>query len=879
VYFNRRTLTLSLLFILFIMPLSAQSKEDQKFQRLALEHCTVKSWDIFSGLPSDSITSLYQDAEHYLWIGTFDGLLRFDGAEFKTFDETNTPGFSAHSAHTFIEDADGTLWIGTENEGLARYRNGTFTTFTIDDGLLSNSIRALAIDPEGSLWIGTNQGLMYYSNGSFEEPVYQTSNPFKGRQVNALLYDESNGLIAARSNGGLFLHADENPEPVIELAGERISASATTADNIPVVGTRSGRVFLLHAEGPVEKSELFIRGNQVRSMHAGGKSGALWIAGNNGLFCLDADNTLSHLPAEAHSVLQFLPKAVLEDHEGNLWVGTRSGGLHGFYPSRFTNYGKNFGPTGRTVNAAAEYPEGTYWIAADDGLYCLREGNWIENQLTETLAGVRVKHLQAGKNALYVSTISDHGVVVYTGKEIRYINSDSGLPSTVIKKTILDDGGNLWISSSGGVIKYEKPGEMTIYNRDTGFISDEIYDLFEDSRGRIWIATVEDGLVRFEHNGAYTRFTAAEGLSGEMVFSVYEDHKDRFWISTASGTFLMDQNDTLHPVGYAEGLPYLYVYNAVPLEDKLWFTSVRGLSSAALEEVADTALGKKEGFTVRHYGIEDGLLASPNALSWPYIDSTKRIWIPTHRGISVFDQTNPVHSPKDISVLFETVEIDGTTIQDPRSLPKAAKGIDKITVHFTGITFAHAHRTSFSYTLEGYDDRWYGPGPDRTAVYTKLPPGNYRFRLRAYVDEQIRGAGALTVTVKPVFHQRALFRIGLIILFAAVVTAVVMLQFARMGKKNRRLENILSGVYGNAVNRKKTNNTDDEEQKLMSIKQNYGLTDREIQVLRMVIAGKRDKEIAYSLDRAVSTVSNTVGRIYRKTGTGSRVELLTIVKS
>ncbi|MFP4444475.1 MAG: two-component regulator propeller domain-containing protein [Spirochaetia bacterium] len=197
-----------------------------------------------------------------------------------------------------------------------------------------------------------------------------------------------------------------------------------------------------------------------------------------------------------------------------------------------------------------------------------------------------------------------------------------------------------------------------IRNKKTGFPGNEIYDIFEDSLGRIWAATVRNGLFRFDTLDSYIRVHEQDGLSGEMNFSINEDRKGRFWISTAVGVYLIDQEDNPRLLTFEDGLPYLYVYNALPAGNHLWFSSVRGLSRTDLEEAARTALGRESRFSSDVFTFADGLLASPNALSWLFSDHQARLWIPTHRGISMLDTSKSIPSVKEWLLHIEQVTLD-----------------------------------------------------------------------------------------------------------------------------------------------------------------------------------------------------------------------------
>lgn len=776
------------LICLLAMSFFASLTTGAEVRKFPIEKYSVKNWDIFSGLPSDSVITIFQDSRKYIWIGTFDGLLKFNGREFRTYDATNTPGFKGHSAHILIEDKSSALWIGTENEGLAVQRNGVFETYTTEDGLPSNSIQALAFGPEGALWIGTNQGLCLLRDGIFNHPGGNRA--FDGNPVSQLFFHRDNGLIAALGNGGLYIHVDTNPVPVRELSEVKITAMSIDSQGDIWIGTRQGRIYRLSENGLEERVDLYIRGNGIRSIFCGGPSGSVWIAGNAGLFELknNGNGTVYFLDDE-HSALKYIGKTVLEDHEGNIWLGTRSGGAYALIPSPFTNYNEDTGLTNLTINTVAEGSDKTYWIGADDGLYGLRSGEFIENELTELLSGVRIKHVHAEEETLFVSTISSLGLILFDGKTVRFFNKSTGLPSNIVKKTIVDSKGYSWVSTSGGLVRLKENRDPELFNRDSGFVSNEIYDLFEDSSGRMWIATVDEGLVRFNSEYTYSVFTESSGLSGEMVFSVYEDAAGRFWISTAAGMFMMDEEDRVYPISYGNGLPYLYVYNAIPVGDDLWFTSVKGLARANLEEVAACARGGAGSFSIESFGIDDGLLASPNALSWPLVDDAGRIWIPTHRGLSVFHPADERTRAESWPVYIESVRSDEELIEKVSLLPVFEKGIKRLTLRFAALTFAHSEDVYYSYILKGYDTEWSAASDGPSAVYTGVKPGRYVFSVRAFDDGGVKkGEAAIRIIVAPGFLQSVYSKIVGIFIVIVITALIVFVRMRKIRKLNMRLE-------------------------------------------------------------------------------------------
>jgi signal transduction histidine kinase/ligand-binding sensor domain-containing protein/DNA-binding NarL/FixJ family response regulator len=775
-----------LLFLFFFFQAPVLFGHNDAFK---IEDYTVSTWNTISGLASDSIITIFQDMKKYIWIGTFDGLLRFNGREFVTFDETISPGFAAHSAHIIVEGNDGSMWIGTENEGLVHSRDEEFHTYASADGLPSNSVQSLAYDPEGRLWIGTSRGLCFYDEDSFHQPVYSNSNPFASRNITSLVYHRDAGLLAS-SEAGLFRNTDS--DPVLIPGTEELKLSAFWSDQNGTVwyGTRDGRLFFWDGDSLKERFIHGMKHTHIRSIYSGGPSGNLLVAGDGGFWSIEDGGfgKVSYLPSE-HSILKYIPKAVLEDHEGNIWIGTRTGGVSRLIPSLFTNYNGDDGFTDVTVNNAAGDNQNRLWIAADDGLYCLKNGKFIENNLTRQLAGIRVKHVFIHENELYVSTISPRGVVIYSHGTTDCLNKNTGLPSNVIKKTIVDSLGNIWISSSEGIITVKPDGQLIIRNNKTGFPGNEIYDIFEDSRGRIWAATVRDGLFRFDTGGSYIRFNEQNGLSGEMIFSINEDRQGRFWVSTAVGVYLIDGEDNPHLITYDDGLPYLYVYNALPVGPHLWFSSVRGVARADLEEAAQTALGRESWFAVDTFTFADGLLASPNALSWLFTDQEGRIWIPTHRGLSVLDTSKTIPSGNKWPLYIEQVILDDTAfnINNRNSCAKGTVG--RARFRYSALTYAHPHRARYSFFLQGYDSGWSELSKDAEAVYSKLKPGRYIFHVRVYdVKGGIKGEASLPFHITPRYYQTVIYKIVIILIIAASAAMFVFWRFNRMRRQNIKLD-------------------------------------------------------------------------------------------
>lgn len=773
--------------------------------------------------------------------------MRYNGKKFILYDESNTPGIIGHSANIFYELND-KLWIGS-GQGLILYVNGKFKTFTKENGLISNNIGAVIADGNGDIWIGSSQGLQQYINNNFIVPDYNIKNPFTGRSINFMAYHKELGLIVSCSDGGVYIHSESNPTLIKD--SKDIQVSALILKGKPIIGTRSGEIFEITENILIPFSNLPKVDSSVRGMHF--TENILWVITSKGLYKVTKDKTYSVLSnGNDHGLLQSIPKAILQDKIGNIWVGTRSRGLYALSPSPFVNYNQNNGFINNSVNSVAEFNKGTFWFATDKGLYSKDEQEFKENKLTQFLKGIRIKHLNATEEYLYISTISEYGVVIWDGNKIETVAKDQGIPHKVTKKTIKDSKGNLWISTSAGIVCIYPNKDIQIFNKDNGFLSDEIYDIFVDSNDRIWVTTVEDGLLRIENNGSYQRFSEREGLMGEMVFSIREDYQGDFWVGTASGCFLIRADDSIFPVSYTQGLPYLYIYNAQPFKEKIYFTSVKGFSYANLVDVKNVAIGLKEKFESRLLDWNKGLAGSPNALSWLYIDSSDNIWIPTHRGVSVYNESrNNIITENEIEIYIEDVKTDKHLFHDPETII-LDRPIDYISISYSVPGLSNKPEY-FIYFLEGYSRKWSNPTNDYKAVYTGIKSGKYKFKIKALDNFQSTIAYTeISIEIKK--DKRSVWIILMIVLIIASTILGLKTIYGRLSNKE------------NKINWSKIQN-------------DYSLAPRELEVVKLLTLGRRDKEIAIELDCAVSTVSNTLSRIYKKTSTGGRYELMKCISS
>lgn len=718
------------------------------------------SWLGHSGLPNSGVQCLAQTPDGYLWIGTQDGLFRFDGARFIGFNRRNTETFLSNDIFVLLVARDGKLWIGTDN-GLNCYYNNRFSVLTVEDGLPSSIIRALYEDNNGNLWVGgggADGGLSCL--GKNKNVVLTTADGLLHNTVYAICED-GEGNFWVGTKGGLSRR--ENDKFVTFTLGEN--------SNLIV-------------------NDLFV-----------GRSGVLWVATEaDGLFCVEGGQS-KHFDSQ-----NYLPNnkvaTIFEDRSGNMWFGLQDA-LCRLANGKFESYGVEQGWASGRVCGFHEDLEGSLWVVSiGGGLRRLREGKFLNFTTKQNLAADLVWSIcQDRADNVWIGT--SNGLSRYYNGELTNYTIEEGLSSNTIYSICEDLAENLWFGTDGGGLIHFRDNKFTTFSKAEGLPSETIFSICEDSNGRLWIGgrngelsifrggkftvvepqpnsprgaiwsicedrqknlwfgTLGTGLCRLA-NDKFTSFTVADGFSSNIIYDVYEDLEGGLWCGSNGGGLNYFCNGKVTALTVDNGLFDNVIYRI--LEDdqnRLWMTSNRGLFYVSKNELKAVIEGSVETVASIVFGEADGMLTSEcNGGTQPagWRTSDGKLWIPTMHGMAVIDPRRLLVNSLAPPVLIEEIVADEQTFAPARSLEFVA-GTDKIEIHYTALSFIAPERMRFRYRLGGFDREWVEAGARRTAYYTNLPPGDYRFQVAACNADGIwNNIGAsCEFRIAPFFYQRKLF--------------------------------------------------------------------------------------------------------------------------
>jgi signal transduction histidine kinase/ligand-binding sensor domain-containing protein len=742
-----------------------------------------------SGLPQNSVQSLLQTRDGFLWLGTEAGLARFDGSGFQVFDRGSHPALPGPSfpgpslpgndVRCLFEASDGTLWIGT-SEGLALWKDGKTTAFTTRDGLPANGIRALAESADGSLFAWTDLGLARRNGERFVAVSNIDAFPGSGPSLTVGLPGVAQ--FEAKLEDGTLVQGDRNS---LELTPARKPAGIPTR--------------LAIGEG--------LPGSRIQTVFAD-REDALWIGTSAGLVRVEADKVERFPVSDPLATASIL--ALMEDREGNLWVGTEGGGLHILRDQRFRTLGAHEGLSSDATTAVVEDGAGTLWIGTEgDGLNALRASTAGTNTnpvrtwtVRSGLASNVILSLAAAPNGdLWVGT--PDGLDRIQAGTTKTFTSADGLPDDFIRSLLIDTDRSLWIGTRRGLahwtakrgvlVNQNSPAWMETYTQASGLGSDLVGAMARDTHGDLWVATLA-GLSRLD-GGKIVNFTTANGLSSNVVTAL---------LPRRDGTLLIGTQDHGWDVwdgrGFSaamdNGLDQTTIHAI--LDDgggHLWFATGNGIARCDCN--AMRGAGAAPWCTHwMEFGTADGLRSRETATNshpsaWRSRDG--RLWFATPKGLVEVDPTRfPVNTlPPPVALERFAVDDVDQPLHGADSRLRVAAGHVHFQFDYAGLSFTAPQKVRYRYILEGFDRGWTEAGSRRVAYYTNIPPGRYTFRVQAANNDGVWNTtgAALEFDLQPHFYQTLWF-------YALLLTAIAAAVLLLVKRRLRVAEHAFKAVLG-----------------------------------------------------------------------------------
>jgi ligand-binding sensor domain-containing protein/signal transduction histidine kinase len=713
----------------------------------------VDVWTSKEGLPGNVVISVIQTRDGYLWLGTLNGLVRFDGNHFTVFNEYNTPGLNSDRIVYLFEDSHTNLWIGTDTAGLVLVKDGNVKSFDIGRAGHEGRIVYAYEDLTGCVWFYTADG----RTSRFQDVKMNTDPSLISRE---LVLRAAKVLIPGQSGsnwrmqmGRVQKWRNNQRERDLGVYPWRVNTIVTSAcedsDGNLIVGTLGEGVFWLGADGNWRhiSTEQGLSSAFVLSLCMD-REGSLWV-GTDGEGLDRIKRKTFSTSSEHHS---WVVQSISGDEAGGLWTAFNAHGVTFWFTNSAQDFGVGQGSNAWTVLVDRKQQ---IWVGTrGEGLFQFQTNHFQAAPGAEILGQQIFALFEDRAGQLWVGT--QNGLARWNGQDWKIYTTHDGLSENIVRAIAEDAEGNLWIGTESQGLNLFKAGKFnSIQAAGNGLPGNDISCLYLDQDGVLWVGTSGHGLARF-YQGKWARYSTDNGLASNSIDYIIEDDAGCLWIGSNAGLMRIQK-----------------------------------------KSLNDFANGTVDFLSCRTYVETDGLPTREcSAGSQPAACRTHdgRLWFPTTKGLVSVNPADLKPNRQPPLVMIESVRVGGQEQKTNRFSPAWSRSVtippghEQLEIHYTALNFPAPREVQFKYRLEGHETAWTEAGDTRVAYYNKVPPGNYRFHIIARNEDGVwnEAGDALEVTVQPQFWQTWWFRTAVILGLVGTVIAVV--RYLSTQKLRRQLQ-------------------------------------------------------------------------------------------
>jgi signal transduction histidine kinase/ligand-binding sensor domain-containing protein len=729
----------------------------------SLPNYVLSAWATEKGLPPGDVFAISQDVDGYLWLGTPNGLIRFDGTTFTPWARL-TPSATLPSGpvHSIVGSTDGSLWVGFGGGGgVVRITRGEVFQHARADGAPPGAT-AMIQDRQGTIWVATRSGLFRFANAKWT--LMGQAQGYSGAEAFSL-YEDRAGRLWTGTATGVYRRNGDVFELIDAAANNVQSLTEDATGAIWVTDSRDILRKLSSQSAPQHEREIRVPAGAWRLLRD--SHDQIWAAAfGGGLLRLPSPVDPSSLVErfEYEHRLAGSPRSLFEDRDGNIWVGMR-GGLIRLSERSFSSVGSLEGLTNDGVRTATVGGDGSVWVATGHALNRFSGSSHTAFNVAQTMA----LHSDR-RGTLWVSSADRINRLV--GNRFEELPTPDALRNGRIMAITTDAQDTLWLCTALKGVMTWNGSSVSRFENEPGLTNKPCQSIFTDSQGRVWVGLLTAGAAVYEA-GKFRFFSTSESLPRGTVLAIAEDKRGGVWLSTTSGLSRF-QNGRLTSITQA----HAPLADLVPvlIEDAEGYIWVGVNSGAAMirfdpTEVDKVAANPAHQLEYALYDETDGM--QQGSQTWQagvggVRGSDGRLWVATGLGMTVIDPRNLPPTRRPPPPRIEGVNADGRAVTPLRDL-KLPSGTSTLRIAYGTVNLSSASKLRYRYMLEGVDDEWVYAGNAREASYSNVPAGNYLFRVSTTANGEWTEAARWAFAVAPPFYRTPSF------ITLALVTIALML--------------------------------------------------------------------------------------------------------
>ncbi len=736
------------------------------------EHYVVTVYNELNGLPTGEANVIMQTSDGYIWIGSYGGLIRYDGSSFRNYSLEG--GISSSSIRSLYESTDGRLWIGTNDAGVYVLEKDVFTKIECTQENTFLCIRDFAQTSDGTVYVASNSGVGVIRDGTL---IPFETDGIMGETFYSIACDSYDQLwLTSTTESGVILNTSGDIIRILTPAELGLSAGfysvANGEDGSICVGTENEVAKVCFGDNVDDVSVSIYKTGGVTTHNSLSvtESGDVLVSGLLGFGVIAADGSFMELGENENAVSV---NYSIQDYEGNYWLASSAYGVLKYSKGCFDHKNDTSGLGDTSVNAITRSGD-LFYIGTDAGLSVF-DSNWspVDNALEELLSGIRVRDLITDNSGrVWIAVYSDCAAVCYDPSDdsITTYGPANGLDSTRGRVVFALTDGSVAVGTQHGVAIIRNGSVSEFYGAEHGLTTTSALCLRETADGTLLVGSDGGGIYSIK-DGTVTNHGFNEGLGEGVVLRMIPDSDDlsAWFISAGSSLYYWKDNSFTKLDNFAKGPGS--VFDMYDIDGRLWIMQNNGVLS--VDKAA--LLSGEEADTIEH-GFDHGLTGSLNANTWNYTDKDGVIYIATRKGVNTFGFHEVENDmPKGI---INSVIVDGVVYEHPTKL-EIPSSASRMTINFAALTYTGTTRLRLAYELEGFDksETVLTDENSLTVSYTNLPGGEYRFNIRLIDPNGISEPQeiSLDITKARRLTEQPLFWILLTVLVIGASVGAVML--------------------------------------------------------------------------------------------------------